>query len=1178
MANTGHCRLMMLASLLVVSSLAMVSSWKPAYGQTVNATLYGSVTDSTGAAIPGAHIIASEVQTGIRTKTITDVSGGYVFPSLSPGVYAITVEKTGFKASVLAGIQLLVDQKARLDVTLQVGEVSTRVEVVGATPLVETNTASVGTVIGEQDVVNLPLNLRRFGALATLVPGTTTDNGGFASNAQGSPFSETTYTANGARSSSNNILIDGADSKSLTFGGFALQPPPDAIQEFKIQTNIYSAAFGKTAGSTINLVTKSGTNGLHGSAYEFLRNDALDARNFFATDRPEYRRNQFGFTVGGPIRKNKTFIFGYYEALRQVQGSSLTSTIPTPDQLSGNFSDVLTGNTINLCGAGGPQNLNFDSGQLFYPASESLVTCPDGSANAGSTVLAGNPVPGNIVTSIDPVAQKALSLGAFPTPNRTGFPNFVNQQPLLRNDSQFGVRIDHNFGDKDQLFVRYLFGQANIFDYSNVYDFLPNFGDTIYYRGQNLAMAWPHTFGPHLLNEARFAFQRNYDVSPCQNCPYAPGFIKSFGIANLQALTPKDEGFPYFGFVNFSGTGDAGYVPTISPDMLEKYEDNLTWTHGRHTVVVGTDMQFWQVFRAEFPFQTHGQIYFNGQYSGLAGEMPDAGGVADVADFLLGYPDNAARTVRYTNTNQAGGGIWNWYAQDDFKISPNLALNIGLRYEYRRPPVDKGNNYVTFVPLGPKFSGPGNGVLVTAAADAVNDALCTDPSYSYLISSDGLCLVANSTERAQLGFTGRTRRTLMFPDKKDFAPRIGLTGRPSASDKFVMHAGYGIFYDLPNFNQLHFVTNNPVFSPTQIYNTSFGAPPPLTNGAPTTTEEVFAAGGTPPLSQQFASLYVSPNYRAPYVQEWSLGISSQLAQNWALDVSYIGNKGTRLGNLHLFANQPEPGVGSLQSRRPYPDFNIMLFTTPDANSTYNSLQVKLTKRFSSGFTFLTAYTFAHSIDDSEGDEGFTGGTGNKAPQDDNNLEANRGNAVNDARHRVAFSGVWQLPVGNGKRFLDRAGRINQVLGGWQASGVVSFQGGFPFTVQSGQDFSNTGSSNARPDRTCSGQGKKTVDSWFDTSCFTTAALATALASGQPRFGNSGRNILDGPGLNNWDLALLKNFRLSERFGLEFRSEFYNAFNFAHFGYPGAVVGAPTFGIITTAGQPRDIQFALKLSF
>ncbi len=1157
----------------------MALALTPAYGQIVKAKLSGAVTDPTGAAVPDASVTATNVATGIPTKTEADAAGNYIV-YVAPGTYTLTVEKTGFKASVLSGIKLEVDQEAVVNAQLQVGQVSTEVEVRGAAPLVETTTASVGTVIGEREIVDLPLNLRRFGALAVLVPGTTTDNGGFASQSFGSPFSEQAYSANGARSASNNTLIDGADSRNLTFGGFAVSPPPDAIQEFKVQTNIYSAAFGKTAGSTINLVTKSGTNELHGTVYEFLRNDKLDARNFFATNIPEFRRNQFGVSVGGPIRKNKTFFFGNFDGLRLVQGLSLTALVPTAQELAGNFSSFLTGTNIDVCN---PKVTNpaaglttFDQGQLFDPATLKNVTCPAGSANAGSSVLVGTPIPGNMIATIDPVAAKVISLGAFPAPNRSGSTNFVNQQPNVRNDEQVDARIDHSFSEKDQFFGRYLFGQSRQVDTRLAYTVLPNFGDSIYYRGQNMALGWTHIFGPRLLNEAHFSFQRNYDIAACIKCPRPAGFMASFGIQNFQALTPSDEGFPWFGLSNFAGVGDSNYRPVVSPDMVEKYQDNLTITRGKHTFVVGGDIQFWQVFREEAAFSPHGQIYYSGQFSGLNSEIPNVTGVSDLADFLLGYPNNAARTLRFLDTNQAGGGFWNTYVQDDYKISSNLSVNLGLRWEYRRPAIDKRNNFATLVPTARAFSGPGDALLVTAADNATNDALCANNPY--LVSASGQCLVASSAQRAQLGFSGRTRQTLIFSDKKDFAPRIGISWRPTGSDKFVVRTGYGIFYDLPNFNNQHFVDNNPVFSPSQVYNTAIpGQPVPLAGGKPITTETVFSGAGTPPLAAQFISLYVSPNYKAPYFQQWSFGVESQLAQNWALETNYIGTKGTKLGNLHLFANQPEPfTTGSIQSHRPYPDLGIMLFTTPDANSHYNSLQAKLTRRFSNGLTFLTSYTFAHLTDENEGDEGFAGGVGNGNAQDDNNRKLDRARSFTDARQRLVFSYIYELPFGKGKQHLNTGGVADKILGGWQMSGIVSEQSGFPFTVTSA-DFSNTNSTNSRPDRTCNGAGKKTLTSWFDTSCFTFASLAAAQST-NPRFGNSGRNILDGPGLNNWDFALLKRFVLTERFKLEFRFEMYNMFNFAPFGPPRSRVGGASYNQITSAGSPRDIQFGLKLNF
>jgi hypothetical protein len=881
--------------------------------------------------------------------------------------------------------------------------------------------------------------------------------------------------------------------------------------------------------------------------------------------------------LGGPIRKNKTFWFGNYEALRQIQGLSAGSLIPTDAEKSGNFSSFLTGQTINLCGAGGPGNLNFDSGQLFSPATESLYTCPAGSASAGSTILVGNPVPGNVISQIDSVAQKALPY--YPEPNRPGFPNFVNQEPEVRNDNLIDARIDESVSPKDQLFGRYLFGQSHWDDPVSGYSTLPGFGDIIYYRGQNIALSWTHTLGPHLLNEARFGFSRNWDFVNCSKCPRGPNFTESFGIQGLHALSPLQEDMPWFGLVNFSGVGDSNYRPVISPDMVEKYQDNLTWTPGRHTVVVGVDLPFWQQLDDQSAYSQAGRFWYDGRYSSLAGELPGVSGFSDLADFLLGYPASAGRSARYLGNNRVGGSFWSFYGNDDFKVSPNFAINIGLRYEYRRPNVDKRDNEVTFVPLEPKFSGPGDGILVTAANDTLNDSFCTDPSYSYLYTSDGRCLIATSAERAKLGFTGRTRRTLIFNDKTDFAPRLGFTWRPTHSDKLIIRTGYGIFYDTGDQNGVDSVALNPVFSPDQLFSPSFGTPPQvLGNGVLATTENAFGGGAIPPLIDQALYLYSAPNFHNPRVQMWSFGVESQLSPNIGLEVDYVGTDGNHQEDEHLYGNQPLPGLGDYAPRRPYPDLGPICYVTWDANSNYNSLQTKLTKRFSHGMTLLAGYTFAHAIDEEEGNEGFGGGLGNEAVQNDNNRDADRGRSYTDIRHRFVLSYIWQLPVGSGRQFMNRGGWVNQALGGWEFSGIVTLQSGFPITVLSSQDFSNTSSLNARPDRTCNGTGHKTVNDWFDTSCFTITGLEQALAAGQPRFGDSGRNILDGPGLNNWDIAMLKNFSLGERFKLQFRWEGYNLFNQAHFGNPNTTIGTATVGQIGSAGEPRDIQFGLKLSF
>jgi hypothetical protein len=1168
------CRFSAVLLALFISCLTSL----PARAQSA-ANLYGAVTDPGSAAIPGAKVKATNVATGVATDTTADSSGNYSFPDLAPATYTIAVDSPGFKTTVEKGITLAVAQKARLDVHLQVGSVDTEVDVSGAAPLVDTSSASVGTVIGTRETVDLPLNVRRFGALATLVPGTVPDaqggttGAGFANNAIGSPFSEETYAANGARSSSNNTLIDGADSRNLSFGGFAVQPSPDAVQEFKIQTNIYDAAFGKTAGSTINLVTKSGSNQFHGSVYDFLRNDALDASNYFNPVKPELRRNQYGVSIGGPVIRSKhLFFFANYEGLREIQGQSALAIVPTDAQKGGNMSNLLTGVSGNLCGSGGPSNYNYDTGQIFSPGTETTVTCPSGTLQ-GQTILVGTPVPGNIITNIDPVAKHIFSLDAYPEPNiiSSSGNNYINSIPVTRNDHQGDARVDWDKSEKNQIFARYIIGQASLTQ-NEGYSTLPGFGDTLYFRGQNVAIGWTHTFGPRVLNEALFGFQRDTNIQNCASCPRPAGFMEAFGIQGLAPLQPSLAGFPIFAFSNGTQSlGDSNYRPVISPDMIEKYQDTVTITKGRQTFVFGADIQPYQVLGEEAAYSPHGELDFNGQYSALAGELN--GGVStgsDFADFLQGYPWNGNRTLKFEGNNQVGGEFDSLFFQDNVKLSPNLSINAGVRWEYRRPSIDKNNNYVTLVPTGPKFAGAGNALLVTAAPAAQNDALCANAADAYLTSNSGECLVATSAQRGTLGFSGRTVRTLIHPVYHDFAPRFGIVFRPTASDKLVVRGGYGIFYDLPNFNNQHFVDNNPVFSPSQAFTTTQG------NAPIATSETIFsgAGAGIPKLTNQFVSLYVSPHYLAPYFQQWSFGIQSQFSPNWAMDIAYIGTRGLKEGNLHLAGNQSEPGTTALQSRRPYVDFGTMLFTTSDGVSSYNALQFKLTKRLSQGLSLTGAYTWAKSLDNSEGDEGFgAGASDSNLAQDDNNLAFEYSRAYDDARHRAVVNAVYDLPFGHGRQFLNSGGILSHVVGGWEASGITSVQTGYPFVVV-GPDFSNTNSQSPRPNRLCSGVGAKAVTNWFNSSCFVVAG-----STANPAFGDSKRNILDGPGLADTDMTVMRHFNAWDKADVVFRGEFFNAFNHPYFGAPANNINNPTtVGRITSASDGRQIQLALKILF
>ena len=1156
-----------LGRMTALALLAYLGCAVSCLAQGVNASLGGTVADGTGAVLPQVAVAATNADTKVETKTLSDSAGRYLFPSLPPGTYMLSAQHEGFESKSISGITLDVYQKADVGITLTVGQAQQTVTVEGAAPLVDVSSASIGTVVNEKSIEDLPLNLRQVGALALVVPGTVDSSGRSFTSAtgNGSGFNDSSYSGAGGRSAGNLLLIDGVISRALNNGSFALNPPPEMVKEFKIQNNVYDAAFGISSGTVMNLVTESGSNELHGSAWEYIRNRALDARNFFANQNPEYTRNQFGGALGGPLLKNKLFYFGSYEGLRLAQGQTIQSLVPTDAEKGGDFSSFLTGTTANLCGAGGPANLNFDTGQIFYPNTESTFACPNGSA----TVLVGTPVPGNKLTAIDPIAQKVLAF--YPEPNYSSSQtnlNYVNERPLRRHDDQFIVRVDYSVSAKDNVFGRYLYGNANQTFPGN---FNP-FNSRQHFLGQNAGGGWTHTFSPTLLNDVRVGYQRDFLSYACETCPRQAGTIESYGIHNLVASSPTVEEVPNFTLNNFATIGDGfpGYYPENLPDTIEQFEDTVTLTHKGHTMVFGGSVDFWQTKGLQDPVQANGYINFNGQYSALAGESTALTGISDLADLEQGYPAYGFFTQNAIITNLVGGRWLALFVQDNIRVNSRLSLEAGLRWEHRRQPMDSHNQLAAFFPLSKTYES-GDAYLLTPLPNAANDALCQD---SYFVSSSGQCLILSASARYAHGFRGDQVRQVSYGDKHGgFAPRFGLSVRALNSDRIVIHAGAGIFYDTTSTNPLgSFANNNPVSTRTPTYNTAFGAPPPTVNGAATTTADIFLDAPSVPLSQIRAQLMPSPFYHSPTTFSWSMSVQSQLAQNLALEVGYVGNRGDHLDNLHQNGNQPKPGLGDQQPRRPWPDFNTLQYDSYDAYSNYNGLLVKLTKRASHGLSGLVSYTYAKGLDNNGGDsESLTN------PQDDNNQNAEYGVADSSLRHTLVVSGTFELPVGKGKAFLNRDGITNVLIGGWETSAIISSHAGFPYTVYSPQDYSNTGSISARPDRVCSGTGSRKRTEWFDLNCFTTTALAAALANGAPRFGNSGRNILTGPRFNESDLSLIKRFAI-ERFQSEFRAEFFNIFNHPNFYTPNATLGSPTAGQLTGAASPRDIQFGLKLKF
>jgi hypothetical protein len=1137
-------------------------------GQQVEASLYGFVKDQAGAAVPEAQITVTNEANGVSVSVKSGPDGSYNLNALRPGSYTLTVTQTGFEKSVQTGIQLDVNQKANLDVQLKVGSVTTTVEVAGTAAQVETATATVALTVETSTVTEMPLNIRRFGSLGLLMPGTVPDRGGFANSAFGSPFSEVTYASNGDRSSGNNVLIDGVDSQNLFSGGFSVQPSPDAIQEFKFQTESFSAAFGKRAGSTLNLITKSGTNDIHGSAFEFVRNQIFDSRNFFDINqtnpvtgaeipdsaRPAYRRNQFGGYIGGPILKNKMFFFGGYEALRERKGLTYVDQVPDAMMLQGNFSELLD-----------PSNA-FGVTPIIDP-----LSCSAPPLGTGCTAFQGNIIPPG---RVDPVATKAISYNPFPAPNAPGLVNNYIANPVRRRgDNQYLAKWDYNLSDKDKVFIRFIRATSTTFTVEDAYTSLPGFGDKIPYQGTNVALGWTHTFSPNLLNEFRFGFSRNQDVGVCSACPRAPGFIASFGIAGpggttFSAISPSQEGFPAFEFGSgYSTIGDSNYRPVESNDMVEKYYDALTVIKGKSTMTMGVDLDPYQSFRDQAPFSPHGQFFYDNYYSNFG-----------FSDFLLGDPSSAGRSITDA-VNEHTGGFWAGFFQEDYRASNKLMINIGIRYEHHQMPIDRGNIGATLFPIpNAGLETPGNAMLVVPSYKLA-DSLCMLPQYQ---NAEGDRLVMCSSDMQKYGFTGRAARSLWLGDNFNWGPRIGFAYRPTNSDKLVMRAGYGMFFDFPDFNMFHYGFNNPIQGQSQfVYLTSNVTPT-------TTTSTAFAGAGLLPLDQSFISINVDPHFRQTYIHEWDFDIQSQLTPSLALDVRYLGTAAIELNHFHFFGNQPVPGPGStvadVQARRLYPDFGETAEGGPGSNANYNSLQAQLTKRMSKGLNFIAGYTWSHQLTNNEGEEGGYADGGSGLGQDDNHQGEEYAGGVNDVRSRFTFGGVYDLPFGAGSRFAPGAGRVlNTLIGGWEFAPNFQWQSGFYWTPAAGQDIANTTTGSWRPDRLCNGNfpsSKRTVAEWFDTSCFTDAALLAGQANGIYRFGNAGRSIIEGPGIFDLDFGMYKDFNLSERFKLQFRGEFFNAFNTADFATvgPSLSLTAGNYGQLTGAADAREIQFALKLTF
>jgi Carboxypeptidase regulatory-like domain/TonB-dependent Receptor Plug Domain len=1108
-------------------------------------TILGIITDSSGAVVPGAAITVTHQGTGASRSMTTDEAGHYNFPLLGVGTYTLKVEKEGFKTFRQKEIVLQVDQNLTVSVVLQLGEVTQEVTVEGTTAGVDLVKATVVEVVDQRRIVDLPLNGRDPLQLQSLMPGVVLDQTSIG-HGQGQHEG---LVVNGNRPASNYYLMDGIDAIDPYLGVAPTFPSPDALQEFSVQTSVYSAEYGRNAGALVNAVVKSGTNEFHGTVFEFLRNERLNANNFFSNkfgaQKPPFKLNQYGGTLGGPIRKDKTFFFGYYQGTKRRKNNAVTiPTVLTPQQrpdINANgwadFSDICPGSD-----------------------------CPN-------DPLTGQPFPNNIIPAnrLDPTAVRFIT-GVMPLPN-SGRSYLFSAPSAGPNDkldeNQFVGRVDHVLSDADRISGRYYFNDdttGGLGASGNI----PTQTITKKFRNQNLALNWTHTFSPTFLNTATLGFNRlAHGRGPDLNQGWEDfgGPCNSFGCGRTDIK--RQYQVTTAGSIQTWGDGTFGQNRTNS-----QFSDVLSWIKSKHTIKVGVDYRREAVNRFE-DFLTDPLIEFSGQFTGNS-----------LSDLLLGLPNHSRQDGEiYSQLRRTSPNV---FVADNIKVTPELTLDLGLRWEPYLPPVDN-----------------------------LNYQICFDPTFSkrsqfYPTAPPGI-LFPGSAVGSGFGEGDPDCPRQLIPHRwANFAPRFGLVWDPFGKGKTSIRAGYGVFWDqFQSIGYNRFSTALPfglareIFSPGSPSNnyaasltgdlifTNAGQINPFPFRQPTTPEE--RANFSPKFGGRWIvpalENVLDPDFNLSYVQQFTLNIQQELWQDYTFSVGYVGNKGTHLWTSKQFNYAiPLPlSVMSAADQRANTDARRRLsfvrcggpnnedlpcygsFEIEDSGlwSNYHSLQVTMNRRFSNGLTFLGSYVWSKYIDVfSFGQAGIS--------QARNPFDANsdKGLSDHDVAHRFVISYIWQVP-----RLARFTGFSDKILNGWQFNGITTIQSGVPFTVMSGQDTSLTATNRDFADLVA-GQDPKLdsgrpngelIEQYFNTAAFKVAPDLT--------FGNVGRNTLRGPGIINFDFAIFKDFQISERSKIQFRNEYFNIFNNVNFLNPVNNVSAGgAFGQIFAARDPRFIQFALKFIF
>ncbi|MCS6952552.1 MAG: TonB-dependent receptor [Bryobacteraceae bacterium] len=1073
------------------SGIVLIACAGATLAQVTTGTITGRVTDPSGAAVPKAEVTVTEQNTGLSQRTETGDTGRYTVPLLKPGTYTVTVKAPGFSTSVRRDLILQIQQTLDVDVQLAVGEVAQEITVFGGAPLVQTSTSDVGNVIPMDRIQQLPLNGRNFSQLALLAPGTNPGPvGGIRTQGAGNETQRAgaEIIANGGRGSFTNFMIDGIDNRDQTVATIKVFPAVEAIYEFKIQTSNYDAEFAG-GGAVVNVITRSGSNQFHGSVFEFLRNSKLDARRFFDPGKPGFRHNQFGFALGGPIVRNKTFFFGDYAGFRSRREETFLLSVPSVPERSGDFS----------------QSPN----RIFDP----LTFDP---ATGTRQPFAGNRIP---ASRIDPVANRLVALWPLPNlPARRN--NFVHTPLRAVTQDQFDVRVDHNLSSKDNFFARVTYGRALV-----RWPATPAFRD-----GQpnppafmivgtsprnndapSFQATWQetHVFNPTLVNHFAVGYTRLVlRATPLdfgQNTAERLGLrgantepigssMANLNVAGIQAITPSS------------------FVPLIAPQNTWQINDTLAWTRGAHSLKFG-----FSVIRNNFGFfqlrAPAGALDFGGVYTN---NPASPGGTGEgFADFLLGLPNGSTKSTFTRGTPHVFYTEFGAFVQDNWKVHPRLTLNLGLRYDLFTSPYEKYDRQSNFNPR-------------TASID--------------------------------LAGTGGISRGILDVRTNNFGPRVGFAW--TLTPRTVLRSAWGLFF----FNEQGTGSSARLF-----INFPFAAEYSVSCSA--TAPCLRTQDGIPlPAQAQPIAVYIPTANETSNMQQWNLTLERQLSETLVVRAAYVASKGTHLF-IALDENVAVPGPGPIAPRRPFPAYSTISAWEPRGNSSFQSLQLSSEKRMSHGLSFLVSYTWGRSLDYGAGGNSSDGDPRINI-QNPRNLRADRGLSNFDYRHRLSIGYIFELPFGRGRRWMHSAPAVvEQVLGGWQLNGIVTAQSGAPTTPVLATPTANTGTF-TRPNRVCDGnlpEAQQTVERFFDIGCFVNPPAF--------QFGNSGRNIIIGPGLATWDFAAQKNFRLTERVGLEFRGEFFNLFNRANFGLPNRFIGSRAAGTITRViTNAREIQFALRLRF